>query len=312
MARSTSMEFGRKLSAALQTNEALPNTAFGRQIFDGQISLDPQVALVNPMANHTRPLHTRKGLKTSEVTFKEALVRSATAIIPPAFFDLLRASGMTQTIGASSVTLTLPGIPSNDVDLVCETFDGIQKVSAWGVRGSAEIVGEKPGDRIMCAFNGKGHGTADDQAAWPNNVVDDNGQSALFEGNEILLGDFAAEARRCSFKIEGDPVMLESGISDDGFLEPYLADKQAFLRLDVYEHATIDRDWLGALEDVVSNDHACSWTIPMGGGFELVIAGNFAIVKFPNRTNNGGVGTFPLELQALRTAPVTITYQTAA
>lgn len=308
MSRSIALDFGRAAVAGEvpQTYTPLLPAAFAWQNFDGQINLDNTPAVVDPMSSHVRPLHTRKGLRFAEVSFKEALVRGSADGSAPPFFDLLAAAGFSIGTGATADVATLGNMPSNEKALTCELFDGLQKKWAYGVRGLVEILGEKAGDRIMVGFNGKGHGDIDDADTYPAGVVESNVKSAIFEGNSLTLGGYTPELRRCSFKTEQDPVQLTDAIADDGILEYYHTRTQAFLRVEVYLHTRTAKDWYNSLRDVVDNSHAINWGIPLGNGLKLSTTGTAMLVKTPNRTDSDGVGVMPLEFQFDRKSDVVI------
>lgn len=305
--RSTTKEFGLAVAATAQTYVALPSAAFGRQIFEPSIDLDGDPVVINPVANATRPTRTRKSLKSAKVAYKEPLVPGSALGVAPAFFDSLLASGFTvATVAGVSAIATLGAVPSNDKDLNCELFDGILKKWAWGVRGTSKIVAENPGERIMLEFNGIGHGDRADQTAWPANVTDDLGAGAIFEGNSLTIGGWTPELSRCSFDLEGDPIKLGNGLAADGFTEPWLKDTQAFLRMTAYQHSFSLMDWDAMLDDLDSNNHTATWTIPFDATTKLVITGNVMLQKRPNTADLEGVGTLPLEFQFTRLAPITI------
>lgn len=310
--RSTTKEFGLAVAATAQTYVALASTAFGRQIFEPSIDIEGDPVVINPVANATRPTRTRKSLKSAKVAYKEPLVPGATAIVAPAFFDSLAASGFVITTTATTSVATLGAVPSNDKDTNCELFDGIHKTWAWGVRGVSKIVAENPGERLMLEFNGIGHGSRADQTAWPAGVVDDLGAGAIFEDNGLTIGAWVPEAARCSFDLEGDPIKLGNGLAADGFTEPWLKDTQAFLRFTAYKHALAAMNWDAMLDDLASNSNTATWTVPFDADLEMVITGNVMLYKRPNAADLEGVGTFPLEFQFTRLAPITITVQERA
>jgi len=305
--RSTTIEFGRKLETVAQTKEVLTGADFGYQNFEGQINISADPEMVSPMANASRPLYSRKKTQTADVVFKEALVRGAVDGTAPSFYPILQAAGFTLGTGASADVATMGAVPDNSKSISCELYDGILKSSAWGVRGTIEISADKPGDRVLCSFNGKGHGDTTDQSAWPSGITDDTVQSALFESNTMTIGGFVPEVVKSSFKTEGDLVLIDNGLAADGFVEYILNKIQAWLRISVYLHPMGTKDWLAGLRDTASNSYAAEWAIDLGNALELAIAGTVGLAKWPNRADSNGVGILPLEFQFLRAAPITIT-----
>lgn len=305
--RSTAIEFGVKVAAAAQTKETLLPAAFGRQVYEAQIDLDGDPEVLDPVGHHARPLRTRKSLMSAKVSFSQALTSGGADGTAPSFYDLLRASGFTVGTGANADVATMGAMPDNTSALVCELFDGLQKRYAYGVRGLTEIVGDKVGEKILCKLNGFGHGDIEDDATWPVGIVDDNTAPALFEGNSLTIGGWTPELRKCSFKMEKDPVKIENALSSDGFVEPWLVKPQAFLRIEVYQHALSASSWYKKVRDLENNNLSCVWEIPLDHGLKLGIAGSVMLVKTPNRTEADGIGTLPLEFQFDRTSDITIT-----
>lgn len=308
--RSLTTEFGRKIEAVPQTKEVLAGADFGKQNFEAQINIGGDPSLIDPVANASRILRTRKGLVHSEVTFKESITRGSANNVPPAFFALLQAAGFVVTTTATTAVATMGAMPSNLGALSCELYDGITYKQAWGVRGNIEIAADKPGDSLLASFNGKGHGDEEDQADWPLGITDDMTAPAIFESNTMTIDGFEPEVLKASFKTEGDPIQIGNGMADDGISEFILGKTIPWLRLTAYQHSRAQKDWINSLRDLEANSHPFTWGIDLDGGLELAIAGNLAIVKRPNRANENNVGVLPLEFQFLRSAPITITQRT--
>lgn len=303
--RSTTLEFGRALAAG-QTRATLLAADFGHRNYEPSIELDPNVVTLDPVANADRALMTERGIMRAMVSFQEDVCRIS-GMGNPAFFSILAASGFK----IESDTATFGNVAYNDNSLTCELFDGITKTSAWGVRGNVKLAAAKPGDRLMVTFSGTGHGEETDQVAWPAGVTEVTTPSAILAACTLTLGDFTPELRSFELATEGEPTMIDDALASDGFVEAFLAKQSIALRMGIYQHTKADRDWLGHIL-ASTNKHALAFTVPMGSGMELSITGSLMLSKKPVRAAEGNVGTYPLEFNFDRTAPVAIEYRAAA
>lgn len=311
MARSTTVEFGRK-TAVGQAIATLTGADYGRRIYQPDIVIDQDPVILNPAGNHDRPYTLRKSMKSASVTFQEELLPAEFLNEAPFFFDVLKAAGFVVATTIDGATATLGNVADNTNSLTCVSFDGIEKKTAWGVRGLVEIAAASPVERFLLTFNGKGHGDAEEDATFPTGVTEDIYPGAIFEDNTLTIGGFEPEMTSLSFKTEGEPAILGNGLAADGFVEPYLTATQAFLRGQAWQNTKTQRDWVRYLNNAETPNQALVWTMPLSATRILRITGSLLIIKNPNRIADQNVGAYPLEFQFDRTAPIVISQEAAA
>lgn len=309
MARSITLEYGRKREATPQTRETLVQANFANRIFTPNIVLDPSITESSPAGHHTRILETHRGIRTATVTHTEEVNAGATVNTSPAFYDVLVAAGFS----AVNAVATLGPVPSNVTALTCELYDGIKRTRAWGVRGLVEVFADKVCDPIRVNFNGKGHGDEDDQTAWPGGIIDTALRAAIFEGCYLRIGGeggFIPELHSFRFSTTGEPTLIDNAQRADGMVEYFLSQTQAMLALGVWQHTKAQRDWL---QNVLDSEHAdLEFVIPLNATMELSITGSVLVMKNPQRTPKDNVGTYPLELKFDRTQDIVFTQQLIA
>lgn len=304
--RSTNDEFGWKTELNSQDRETLTGADFGKNIDEPSIEIDGDPEAVMPVAAADRPLYLSKSKnRVATASFKQKLTRGILTALP-SWMTLLEAAGWT----LSGSVMTMGARPSNSKSITCELFDGIVKKSAWGVRGNPEIVADQASGMVRMGFTGKGHGIVEAFDSWPTGISDDTTPHAIFEDNEMTIAGFTPELVKCSFKGEGDPVIVPDALRTDGFVHPWLTGVQYFLRPTILMHTLEAKDWYAYITGSAdANKFGVSWGINLGGGKEAVIAGQVGLAKHPTTTRENSIGVFPLEFQFLRGTDITITYR---
>jgi hypothetical protein len=266
-------QFGYKVETTEGTPVALVAADYDSATYSAEITNDRQVIERLPIRSTFSPL---QGVGGSLMGAVKATLEPRGAGVDgtaPDWMQLLRAAGGTLT--GDVVTFGEPVLAAQEIGttVTCATRDGIFERILAGVRGSAKIYAEAPGQPIRLDFEGMGAYTQAAQTALIAAVAPVSGQPPVLLSSALSIGGSAVQYKSCEIAIENEVKGIPDGSSASGYGRFLIVNQRIKFRAAVWQTNT-SLDWFARTANGASDSLAVSWAFGSGVGLVQTITGN--------------------------------------